>query len=58
MFEKIRYYKPTHQDKRRRTGFWLALGNFLGSALLLYLASSILIVLALIIMFAKLISNA
>lgn len=58
MFEKIKYNKPTYQDKRRRAGFWLALGNFLGSALLIYLASSILAVLALIIMFVKLINNA
>jgi len=57
MLGKIEYNRPTTQDRRRRAGFWLALGNFLGSALLIYLACSVVAVLTIIVLIIKLISN-
>lgn len=57
MLGKIEYHRPTHQDRRKRAGFWLALGSFLGSTLIVYLACSALMVIAFIIFVAKLISK-
>ena len=57
MLGKIEYHRPTQQDRRRRAGFWLALGSFLGSTLIVYLACSALMFIAVIILIAKLISR-
>ena len=57
MLGKIEYNKPSHQVRRRRAGFWLAVGNFLGSALLIYLACFAVTALTVIIMVIKLINN-
>jgi threonine/homoserine/homoserine lactone efflux protein len=51
---KIEYHKPTTEDRRRRAGFWLALGSFTSSVVatqLFLLGLSFLIVAILLIRF-------
>jgi hypothetical protein len=57
MFKKYEFRKMTHIDKKRDAWFWYALGNFLGSTLLLYVTSSILSIIIFILIVIKLISN-
>ena len=57
MFERIEYHRPTIRERRKRAGFWLSVGSFLGSALIVYLACSFLVVLTIIVLIIKLISN-
>lgn len=49
----IEYHKPTIEDKRRRAGFWIGVGQFITSTFFGYIMLVIVIVLTWIIFFGK-----
>ena len=57
MSEQYNYRIITQEEKEKSSWFWHALGNFLGSALVLYLASSVLMGIAFLIFIIKLINK-
>jgi len=46
---RIDYHEPTLEDKRRKAGFWMAVGGFLSSVSIIYVFFFILFVLPVIL---------
>jgi hypothetical protein len=53
----IEYREPTNEDKRRRAGFWLGIGQFITSTFFGYIMLLVVIALTWIVLIVKIVRD-